>query len=117
MNRYKLETSRPRFFAGGDLVTGASNVSNAMAFGKRAARAIDEQLMDAQRWDSLFPAFTYDRSPPKDVSESGRHTSHEISIRERMESSAEVVTGLSAEETHEEACRCLRCDIKVAASR
>ena len=117
VDRYRLETSRPRFFAGGDLVTGASNVSNAMAFGKRAARAIDEQLMDAQRWDSLFPAVEFDQSPPKDVSESRRHASGELTVRERMQSSAEVVIGLPAEETHEEACRCLRCDIKVVASR
>ena len=56
VDHFTLETSRPRFFAGGDLVTGASNVSNAMAYGKQAARAIDEQLMDAKRWDELFPA-------------------------------------------------------------
>ena len=39
VNHFTLETSRPRFFAGGDLVTGASNVSNAMAYGKQAARS------------------------------------------------------------------------------
>jgi NADH-quinone oxidoreductase subunit F len=117
VDRYSLETSRPRFFAGGDLVTGASNVSNAMAFGKRAARAIDEQLMEDKRWDQLFPAVEYDQSPPKDVSECRRHSSHELPARDRMKSSVEVVIGLSAEEAHEEACRCLRCDIKVTASR
>ena len=117
VNRYSLESSRPRFFAGGDLVTGASNVSNAMAFGKRAARAIDEQLMETKRWEQVFPALEYEQSPPKDVSECHRHAPHELSVRERMQSSAEVVVGLSSEDAHEEACRCLRCDIKVAASR
>ena len=117
VDRYRLETSRPRFFAGGDLVTGASNVSNAMAFGKQAARAIDEQLMEEKRWEKLFPVVEYDQSPPKDVSEARRSTPHEVSVRVRMQSVAEVVTGLPAEEAHEEACRCLRCDIKVAASR
>jgi NADH-quinone oxidoreductase subunit F len=117
VDRYRLETSRPRFFAGGDLVTGASNVSNAMAFGKRAARAIDEHLMDAKRWDELFPAVEYDQSPPKDVSECRRHSPHELSVRDRMQSSAEAVVGLSAEESHEEACRCLRCDVRVPVSR
>src|SRR5271165_509106 len=105
VDRFTLQTSRPRFFAGGDLVTGASNVSNAMAFGKQAARAIDEQLMEAKRWDDLFPAVDYDQSPPKDVSECRRATAHELSVRERMQSSAEVVTGLLAEEAHEECCR------------
>jgi NADH-quinone oxidoreductase subunit F len=117
VDRYRLETSRPRFFAGGDLVTGASNVSNAMAFGKRAARAIDEQLMDAHRWDSLFPGFAYDQSPPKDVSESRRHSPRELMVQERVRSSVEVVIGLPDEEAREEACRCLRCDVKVAVSR
>ena len=56
VNRFTLETSRPHFFAGGDLVTGASNVSNAMGYGKLAAQAIDQQLMDAKRWDMLFRA-------------------------------------------------------------
>jgi NADPH-dependent glutamate synthase beta subunit-like oxidoreductase len=117
VDRYRLETSRPRFFAGGDLVTGASNVSNAMAFGKRAARAIDEQLMDARRWDSLFPVVSYDQSSPKDVSESRRHIPRELMVQERVRSSAEVVIGLQGEEALEEACRCLRCDVKVAVSR
>jgi NADPH-dependent glutamate synthase beta subunit-like oxidoreductase len=26
----------------------------------------------------------------------------------------EVVTGLTSEQTHDEACRCLRCDVKTA---
>ncbi len=60
VNHFTLETSRPHFFAGGDLVTGASNVSNAMGYGKQAARAIDEQLMDAQRWDLLFRSMQYE---------------------------------------------------------
>ncbi len=64
VNHFTLETSRPRFFAGGDLVTGASNVSNAMAYGKQAARAIDQQLMDTKRWDMLFrPSSTSRRRP------------------------------------------------------
>ena len=34
-NRYTLETSREKFYAGGDLISGASNVSNAMGYGKK----------------------------------------------------------------------------------
>jgi NADH-quinone oxidoreductase subunit F len=65
VDHFTLETSRPRFFAGGDLVTGASNVSNAMAYGKQAARSIDEQLMDRKRWERLFRTIEFDQSPPK----------------------------------------------------
>ena len=117
VNRFTLETSRPHFFAGGDLVTGASNVSNAMAYGKQAARAIDEQLMDAQRWELLFRPMQYEQTPPKEPSESGRHHSHAVAARERASSFDEVIVGLSAEETHEECCRCLRCDAIVEVTR
>ena len=59
VNRFTLETSRPRFYAGGDVVTGASNVSNAMAYGKQAARNIDLQLMETNRWAKIVPEFEY----------------------------------------------------------
>ncbi|HIE53011.1 MAG TPA: dihydropyrimidine dehydrogenase, partial [Armatimonadetes bacterium] len=38
------QTSRPGVFAGGDIVTGAATVIEAMGAGKRAAKAIDEYL-------------------------------------------------------------------------
>ena len=47
VDRYTLETSRSKFYAGGDLISGASNVSNAMGYGKKAARNIDQRLMGA----------------------------------------------------------------------
>ncbi len=39
------QTSKPRVFAGGDIVTGAATVISAMGAGKRAARAIHAMLM------------------------------------------------------------------------
>ncbi len=117
VNHFTLETSRPRFFAGGDLVTGASNVSNAMAYGKQAARAMDEQLMDAKRWEMLFEPVVYQQTPPKAPSESRRHHSRFLPPAKRAATFDEVVIGLSAEETHEECCRCLRCDAKATVSR
>ncbi len=117
VNHFTLETSRPRFFAGGDLVTGASNVSNAMAYGKQAARAIDEQLMDAKRWEMLFEPMQYEQTPPKAPSESRRHHPRSLPAAKRAATFDEVVLDLSAEEAHEECCRCLRCDAKVAVSR
>jgi len=112
VNRFTLETSRPRFYAGGDLVTGASNVSNAMAFGKQAARTIDLQLMETDRWQRLYPAFEYEQVPPEEPSASPRHAGHPLSAAVRVRSQDEVVTGLSPEEAMDETCRCLRCDVK-----
>ncbi len=112
VNRFTLETSRPRFYAGGDLVTGASNVSNAMAFGKQAARSIDLQLMESDRWQRLYPAFEYEQTPPEEPSSSARHTGHHLPASARVRSLDEVVTGLTHEEALDETCRCLRCDVK-----
>jgi NADH-quinone oxidoreductase subunit F len=117
VDHFTLETSRPHFFAGGDLVTGASNVSGAMGYGKQAAKAIDHQLMDAERWELLFRPMKFGQTPPKEPSESGRHHSHVVSAGERANSFDEVTFGLSPEETHEECCRCLRCDAVVEVTR
>ena len=111
MNRFSLETSRARFYAGGDLVTGASNVSNAMAYGKQAARSIDLQLMEADRWSSLYPEFEYEQTPPEEPSPNRRHTGHALPASARVRSQDEVVKGLSVDEALDETCRCLRCDV------
>ena len=115
VNRFSLETTRPRFYAGGDVITGASNVSNAMAYGKQAAQNIDQQLMEVRRWEQLFPKIEYDLRVPENPSESRRHGGHELVAVARAKSEEEVVTGLSGSEAVDEACRCLRCDVKVEA--
>ncbi len=115
VNRFSLETTRPRFYAGGDVITGASNVSNAMAYGKQAAQNIDHQLMEVWRWEQLFPKIEYDLRVPENPSESRRHGGHELVAAARAKSEEEVVTGLSRSEAVDEACRCLRCDVKVEA--
>jgi NADH-quinone oxidoreductase subunit F len=115
VNRFSLETTRPRFYAGGDVITGASNVSNAMAYGKQAAQNIDQQLMEVRRWEQLFPTIEYDLRVPENPSESRRHGGHEVAAAARAKSEEEVVTGLSGSEAVDEACRCLRCDVKVEA--
>lgn len=114
VDRHTLQTSRPRFYGGGDVVTGASNVSNAMAYGKQAARNIDLQLMEVDRWKTILPEFDYGQEVPREPSESRRHVSCTISMSSRVKSREEVVVGLSEEEAHDEAARCLRCDVKVA---
>ncbi len=113
VNRFSLESSRPRFYAGGDVITGASNVSNAMAYGKQAARNIDLQLMEANRWNKLYPEFEYEQAPPENPSLNHRHEGHMLVSALRVCSNEEVVTGFTDEEAWDEACRCLRCDLKV----
>jgi len=112
VNRFTLETGRLKFFAGGDLVTGASNVSNAMGYGKLVARNLDRQLMEADRWSTLFPEFEYGHEIPEKPSESQRHTGCTLAPALRVRSQDEVVGALEKEDALDEACRCLRCDVK-----
>jgi NADH-quinone oxidoreductase subunit F len=114
VDRYTLETSRSGFYAGGDLITGASNVSSAMGCGKQAARSIDKRLMGADRLADLTPAFEYSMEPPETPSDSPRHQPRERPLTERTSGDAEVSLGLSYEAALEEAARCLRCDVKEA---
>jgi NADPH-dependent glutamate synthase beta subunit-like oxidoreductase len=113
VDRYTLETSRPRFYAGGDAISGASNVSNAMGYGKNAARAIDQRLTGFDRFAGLFPALQYEQAVPEHPSNNRRHHPHELPASLRVHGSEEVVTGLTTHEAVDEACRCLRCDVKV----
>ena len=117
VDRYSMETSRSHFFAGGDAITGANNVSNAMGWGKKAARIMDERLMGERRWERLFPQFEYGQEPPAQTSEARRHHPHELPAAIRVKGMEEAVAALTREEALEEACRCLRCDIKAENGR
>jgi hypothetical protein len=89
-------------------------MSNAMAYGKQAARSIDLQLTEADRWQSLYPPFEYEQTPPEEPSPNRRHTGHVLASATRVHSQDEVVTGLNPDEVLDETCRCLRCDVKAA---
>jgi NADH-quinone oxidoreductase subunit F len=114
VDRFSLESSRAGFYAGGDVITGASNVSNAMAYGKQAARNIDLKLMESDRWAKIFPEFEFAQEPPEEPSPNHRNNGQMLAPVVRVRSNAEVVMGLSHEEALDETFRCLRCDIKVA---
>ena len=116
VDRFTHETSRQGFYAGGDVITGASNVSNAMAGGKQAAQKIDERLMGGSRWQKLTPHFEYRRDLPGEPSLSHRHGGHALPAATRAHSQEEVVNGLDARETLEECRRCLRCDLRTTVS-
>jgi NADH-quinone oxidoreductase subunit F len=116
VDRFTLETSRPNFYAGGDVITGSSNVSNAMAGGKQAARNIDERLMGGRRWEMLFPALEFSQLAPEEPTPSRRHTAHVAPPAVRVRSQQEVVAALDSQEALEECCRCLRCDLRTVVS-
>jgi len=111
-DRYTLETSRSKFYAGGDLISGASNVSNAMGYGKKAARNIDLRLMGPGRWERIGAQLSYSNELPDEPVPGSRHHGQELPAADRVDSFEEVVVGISAEEALDEAARCLRCDIR-----
>jgi hypothetical protein len=73
---------------------------------------MDERLMGEKRFHKLFGGFDYSQEPPGDASESPRHRGKELVPMLRVKGDNEVVLTLSAKEAAEEACRCLRCDIR-----
>jgi NADH-quinone oxidoreductase subunit F len=112
VDRFTFETSRQGFYAGGDVITGASNMSNAMSGGKQAARKIDERLMGDGRWEQLFPEFEYSHQAPGEPSLTRRHAAQSLPAESRVRSQQEVVANLSPQEALEECRRCLRCDLR-----
>ena len=107
VDRYSLETSRERFFAGGDLISGASNVSNAMGYGKKAARDIDKRLMGVSASPPSGPSSSTRRSRRSRATPAGTCPG-EVVAATRVESNVEVSLGLTPVAAKEETTRCLR---------
>jgi len=112
VDRFTHETSREAFYAGGDVITGASNVSFAMAGGKQTAQKIDERLMATSRWHEIFPSYHLSHTVPGEPSLSRRHSGRSIPPQTRSRSQDEVVIGLAAKEAEDECRRCLHCDLR-----
>jgi NADH-quinone oxidoreductase subunit F len=112
VDRFTMQTNSEHVYAGGDVVTGASNVSNAMASGKRAAEMLDERLMNANRFTQIDRSFEFGNQVPLEPQGGRRNTSREIAADERVKSFREVFLGFTKSQAHDEANRCLRCDVK-----
>ena len=112
VDRYALTTSRDKVFAGGDFVTGASNVTTAMGWGKDAARNIDHHLMGESRYDCVMPVFAVrpDAAATRVPADATTHISSPP--RSAPRPSRRPCRHCAPDEAHEEASRCLRCDIR-----
>ncbi len=106
------ETNVENVHAGGDLVTGASNVSATMSTGKAAARAMDRILTGEDRLDRVLKTFTYQNVVPTEPEGGERNTSSHRKAQERRTNFDEVMLGLDADAALRECRRCLRCDVK-----
>jgi CO/xanthine dehydrogenase Mo-binding subunit/aerobic-type carbon monoxide dehydrogenase small subunit (CoxS/CutS family)/thioredoxin reductase len=111
VDRESLATTAPGVFAGGDVVSGPSNVSNAMGYGKKAAANMDERLTGQKRFEQILPSFDVDMVPPLTPNDAPRHEGQVASAC--AHGFDEVNLGLTAEQALAEAGRCLRCDARV----
>jgi NADH-quinone oxidoreductase subunit F len=111
VDRVTFKTGNDKVFAGGDCVTGAASVIEAIAAGQKAAVHIDRMLggMGELPEDKGFSL----RKPDEAVSEPIQRVQEKnISLSERKRGFAEVVLGLDRTEAIAEAGRCLRCDLE-----
>jgi NADH-quinone oxidoreductase subunit F len=114
---YKSRTANPRYFAGGDAVTGPDTVIAAIGAGHQAADDIDASIRKA----SGEPAYEKPALEKIDVPliideesiEAPQMHMPEMNHDTRKMSFAEVELGFSREDAIKEACRCLRCDAAV----
>ena len=98
-------------FVGGDVVTGAATLIEAIAAGQRAAQAIDIFLGGT---GDLPPdrGFGPRGKPAEEEADVPRQAIRQVSPAKRRGSFAEVVKGYSAKTARVEARRCLRCDLE-----
>jgi len=111
VDRVTFKTGNDKVFAGGDCVTGAASVIEAIAAGQKAAVHIDRMLggMGELPEDKGFSL----RKPDEAVSEPIQRVQEKnISLSKRKRGFVEVVLGLDRTEALAEADRCLRCDLE-----
>ncbi|MCE9614349.1 MAG: FAD-dependent oxidoreductase [Lentisphaerae bacterium] len=109
-----FETNRPRVFAGGDLVTGSSNVSATMSTGKDAARAIDRMLTGGDRFADVLGRFDVATVVPAEPEGGARREGRKIPAAKRRGDFEEVVQAFTGAQAGAECQRCLRCDVRGA---
>jgi NADPH-dependent glutamate synthase beta subunit-like oxidoreductase/2,4-dienoyl-CoA reductase-like NADH-dependent reductase (Old Yellow Enzyme family) len=122
VNPQTLESSLPGVFAGGDIVTGSTNVVDAVAAGKEAAESIDRyiqgrSLLRGEKPREFIkierPSMFADPSERVLKENSLRAVPPKLSVAERKDSFKEIVGSLSEEDAVQEAKRCLKYDLEL----
>ena len=114
----KSQTKNPKFFAGGDALTGPDTVIGAIAAGHRAARDMDDYI----RMINGEPA--YEEPPEEEIEvplvieeesiEAPQAKMPELDAQRRRRDFREVELGYRALQAVMEASRCLRCDAEIS---
>lgn len=105
-----LMTGAPGVFAGGDAVPSERTVTVGVGHGKKAARSIDAYL----RGETFAPGPKHPLAPFESLhlwyfGDHDRRQQAELAPAARVTDFKEVVAGLTADEAHFEAGRCLSC--------
>ncbi|MDY6892557.1 MAG: FAD-dependent oxidoreductase [Chloroflexota bacterium] len=122
VNKKTMETSKPGVFAAGDAVTGAASVIEAIAGARQAASAIDKYLGgDGIIKEVLAPveeaSLNLDKDDGPPFADRKRIETHLIPLEERLKGFTEAKPCLSGDQAHDEAGRCLRCDLRLKITR
>ncbi len=116
-NDYKSRTPNPRYFAGGDAVTGPDTVIAAIAAGHQAADDMDSAIRKANNEPAYEkPALEKIDVPlviDEETLEALQMVMPEIAGPKRKMSFAEVELGFKKADAIKEASRCLRCDAEL----
>jgi NADH-quinone oxidoreductase subunit F len=114
-----LATGRKGVFAGGDALTGAATVIEAIAAGQRAACSIRRYLQGEELTPLVerngYETIEVPSVMPTEEQLEERHRTRiaQIALADKKTSFKEVVLPYSTKEATEEASRCLRCDLEV----
>jgi formate dehydrogenase beta subunit len=114
-----LQTSDPKVFAGGDVVSGAASVIEAITMGRKAAVSIDKYLggdgvIDETLIETDVPNPWLGRE--EGFADKGRAQVPCSPLEQRVQGFSVAELGLNEEEAVEEAKRCLRCDLRLQIS-
>ncbi len=114
-----LRTTDPKIFAGGDAVSGAASVIEAIAMGRKAAISMDEYLGGDGVIDEM-PIETDVPNPwlgrEEGFADRPRAKMPCLSAEQRLHGFSVVELGLDEEEAVKEAKRCFRCDLRLKIS-
>ncbi len=116
VDRRSLKTKLEGVYAGGDAVTGAAMVVDALAAGKRAAFSIDRELSE-KRGERPYVE-DYERIPltmkvPAEIIEQDMARTPKVSPSKRIKHFGEVEGSFSTRTIKRECRRCLRCDVRI----
>ncbi|MBE0447516.1 MAG: FAD-dependent oxidoreductase [Actinobacteria bacterium] len=115
-DKLTLQTSNPKVFTAGEVVTGAGAAIQAIASGHEAAESLDRFLRGVDLKEGRTPQvmpklYNYPRVPVEWI-EPERRRAHmkAIPLEKRLKGFTEVELGFTEEEAVREANRCLVCD-------